>query len=180
MLWGNKMKITKIIFIALVICTFLTCFVVAEDKEFNKGDKDNQASVGVMCSIDKGITTIEGKVYNKTNDAPIKGLKVSVFCEHNNKTNVLATVNTDKKGIFKTMTFNILPNRKCIAGDSVWITTQYQGTDYSSDKVVVDKVTKKKNHAAINLAVGVPEFTTGALAAAVVVGSLGLAFLRKR
>jgi hypothetical protein len=135
---------------------------------------------GPKVRSDPRLTIVEGTVYNNATNDPIPFIPLDVYCRHNNHNNKLSGNNfkTNSQGYYTVWTFNILPNRRCVAGDTAWIVVHTDNGNVESDHVTVVR-DRFYDHASVNAWVGVPEFSVWTVGIAVVLGALGLAFFRR-
>jgi hypothetical protein len=117
---------------------------------------------------------MEGTANDRTTKSPIADAPVTVYCSG---TKIGGTA-TGAAGAFSALT-----EGSCESGDQVWATIEYNGVTYESEHVTFiqfdDSVQSARHRTATVAPSGVPEFSTSTLAVAVIVGCLGLAFLRK-
>lgn len=127
------------------------------------------------------LTIIGGTVYDIVTMEPVPNVPIRIYCHHyaTNTDNLIKEKTTNDQGFYTVWTFNILPKRRCIAGDDAWIEVDYQGQTWTSDPVTVESALFY-DHATVNAFVGVPEFSTYTLGLAVIFGCLGLVLMRRR
>ncbi len=140
----------------------------------------NSDLITVKCN--GRLTIVEGTIYDQESNEPVgEGVDVTVYCDHDGDVNTISKSNleTNDQGFYTAWTWNILPSRRCKAGDMAWIEVDDGENSMTSDKVeVVPEMAY--NHASVNAWVGVPEYTTYTMGLAIVGVSAGLIFLSKK
>ena len=126
------------------------------------------------------LAIVSGTVYNSETGEPVgAGIPVNVYCEHNGVDVQLDFGNlvTNDQGIYSAWTMNLI-SVECAAGDEAWVEVDYNEQSFTSERVTLVN-SGAVDVAGVDASVGVPEFTTITLAAAVLFVGLGLVVLRK-
>ncbi len=150
-------------------------------EEMKQANADEIVNVASNGRTEGRLTIIEGTVYLTDTTTPVPDVPVKVYCIHNNHTNRISRpgLKTNDQGFYTAWTFNIIPRRRCSAGDEAYIVVRYQDEDWESEHLTVEQALFY-DHASINAWVGAPEFSVWTVGIAVVFGAMGLAFFRSK
>ena len=162
--------------IVLIATVFLALFAAAVYADFGTNHAGSGIDVADSHSI-VGLTLIMGTVFNNGERAP--GATVLVMCNHSGIVSQVGETITESQGMY----YVIIENTQipiCVAGDEAWILAGYSLDQmFESDHVIVQE-DMFVDWADIIGDIGVPEYSTITLGAAVIVGCLGLTYLRRR
>jgi hypothetical protein len=124
---------------------------------------------------------LTGRLQDSNGNYMGENIPVVLSCVKSGETFPVVSTTTAADGSFDAFVLKSSETKSCTYGDEIFFTVAFDGVDYKSDKIVLEKTINMGRSALVDTSndAAVPEFNTLTFGLAIIAAGLGFVLLRK-